>query len=216
MCFLIINTINIDLSLYSCDFFQQKLENGCPLNDVSVIDIAALIKQYFRELPDSLLSSYLHDTFLKCTNLECPTKQKDSILDLCLLLPSSYLSTLRFTLLFLSKVAEASHANRMDAYNLAVCMAPSCMWVIRKGDKISSKDIDEKHMQKVAVVQILINNAQLVGMVDTSLSDQANLWWASEDELEKSDAHDESKSKKKKRRSGSLQGLLRKSNTTSS
>lgn len=50
---------------------------------------------------------------------------------LCLLLPMEHLSTLRFTMGLLSRLAAHSTRNKMDVGNLAVVLAPNIMHVNR-------------------------------------------------------------------------------------
>jgi hypothetical protein len=52
---------------------------------------------------------------------------------LCLLLPMEHLSTLRFTMGLLSRLAARSQHNKMDATNLAVVLAPNIMHCNRYG-----------------------------------------------------------------------------------
>ena len=55
----------------------------------------------------------------------------EATLLLCLLLPMEHLSTLRFTMGLLSRLAAHSTHNKMDVGNLAVVLAPNIMHVNR-------------------------------------------------------------------------------------
>ena len=57
--------------------------------------------------------------------------QVEATLLLCLLLPMEHLSTLRFTMGLLSRLATHSTHNKMDVGNLAVVLAPNIMHVNR-------------------------------------------------------------------------------------
>ncbi len=58
---------------------------------------------------------------------------------LCLLLPLPHLTTLRYIMCFLSRVAKQSSNNKMDTPNLAVCMAPNLMHNNPKAEKMNSE-----------------------------------------------------------------------------
>ena len=189
------------------------------MSDAPPFDLAALIKQFFRELPDPLLTTKLHDTFLKCQQLQEERDRVQAMLLVCHLLPLHHLTTLRYTMLFLRRVAECSDSNKMDVPNLAVCMAPNLMYVMpSKSDKVTSKeDLIQLQNLQTTVIQYLIANAENIGMVSADLHKRTTAMGEcfSEDELlEKSDANiNESTSKstkKKKKRSGSFQGEPRK------
>ena len=111
------------------------MEIGADLNDANPLDVSSLVKQFFRELPDPLFTTYLHDTFLRTRCLDCESDRLPALLLLCLLLPSSHLATLRFTMAFLNSVAQQAEQNKMDAANLAVCLAPNLLHSNHRGDK---------------------------------------------------------------------------------
>jgi hypothetical protein len=107
---------------------------------------------------------------------------------------------------FLQTVAANSDCNKMDAANLAVCLAPNLM-------SPCNPKSDHKHIQmQTSIVETLLAQANHIGVVDDSLYERTCLLGAcypSEEELYDSSvtcAQDESRTKKKKRRSGSLQG----------
>ena len=58
---------------------------------------------------------------------------------LSFLLPWANLATLRFTMLFLARVAKHSDTNKMDVQNLALCLAPNLMQGSCKAEKINSE-----------------------------------------------------------------------------
>ena len=103
------------------------------------------MKQFFRELPEPLFTSVYHDTYIRCYQLENPEVARRAVLLLCLMLPGEHVSTLRFILLLLSKVALQSDKNKMDSANLAVVMAPNLMHVNSKSETM--KSCEEKLLQ---------------------------------------------------------------------
>ena len=120
---------------------QERIESGEDLGDALPLDIASLMKQFFRELPEPLLTSRLHDIFIKCYSLENESKRNVSLLLLCLMLPWQHLCTLRFIMLFLATVASHCENNKMDVQNLAVCLAPNFIHNHgNKGDKMTGNE----------------------------------------------------------------------------
>ena len=104
----------------------------------------------------------------------------------------------------------------MDVPNLAVCLAPNLLHTNSRNDKMNSNESKLLQIQ-TSIVQYLITNAESIGMVSDSLYERTTLMlscFASEDELEKSDAgmcnesHTYKKKKSKKKRSGSFQGSV--------
>lgn len=72
------------------------LNAGCELSsEHHVIDVANVLKLFFRELPEPLIPYAYHDLFLQCLL----TKKSDivnAIMLSCLLLPALHLSTLSY------------------------------------------------------------------------------------------------------------------------
>ncbi|XP_013166234.1 PREDICTED: rho GTPase-activating protein 7 isoform X4 [Papilio xuthus] len=101
----------------------------CSLNfdGAQAHDVADLVKQYFRELPDALLTNKLSETFIAIFQHVPEPLRPDAVQCALLLLPEEHLEALHSLLIFLSEVAEHSAVNQMTASNLAVCLAPTLL-----------------------------------------------------------------------------------------
>jgi Rho GTPase-activating protein RGD1 len=109
-----------------------------------VNSVAGLLKQFFRDLPDPLLtaehyagfieaaSTYPHVPIL-CPPTNLPTEndddivRRDSLHAIINSLPDPNYATLRAITLHLNRVTESSNANRMNASNLAIVFGPTLM-----------------------------------------------------------------------------------------
>ncbi|XP_033733741.1 uncharacterized protein LOC117322904 isoform X2 [Pecten maximus] len=194
---------------------QHQIEQGKGLSEANVFDVTSLIKQFFRMLPEPLFTSTYHDTFIKCFQLGDTEASHQAVLLLCLLLPGEHLCTLRFMMKLLSDIASHSDKNKMDPTNLAVVLAPNMMHINNKSEKMNSSE--EKLLQvQTSVVELLIRNAESVGMISDSLHERALLMtevFGTDDELDVTEetleeSRDCRKKEKKRKRSGSFQGLV--------
>ncbi|XP_045651406.1 stAR-related lipid transfer protein 8 isoform X2 [Ursus americanus] len=90
----------------------------------SAYDVADLLKQYFRDLPEPIFTSKLTTTFLQIYQLLPKDQWLAAAQAATLLLPDENREVLQTLLYFLSDIASAEE-NQMTAGNLAVCLAPS-------------------------------------------------------------------------------------------
>lgn len=90
----------------------------------SAYDVADLLKQYFRDLPEPIFTSKLTTTFLQIYQLLPKEQWLAATQAATLLLPDENREVLQTLLYFLSDIASAEE-NQMTAGNLAVCLAPS-------------------------------------------------------------------------------------------
>ena len=180
----------------------MKIETGEQVDDANALDLANIVKQFIRELPDPLLTARLQECFLRCHHL--PEQiQVQSVLLLCALLPPRHLALLRYAMQFFRRVASRSLENKMDSSNISVCLAPN---VFRIVDPACPSLADGKFLlSQTAIVKILIEHSSDIGMVSDDLANRVSLMstffsdYDTENELDFTDG-------KEKKRSGSFQG----------
>nr|XP_045735163.1 stAR-related lipid transfer protein 8 isoform X1 [Mirounga angustirostris] len=102
---------------------ETSPDNVC-YDGQSAYDVADLLKQYFRDLPEPIFTSKLTTTFLQIYQLLPKDQWLAAAQAATLLLPDENREVLQTLLYFLSDIASAEE-NQMTAGNLAVCLAPS-------------------------------------------------------------------------------------------
>ncbi|MFT7807734.1 rho GTPase-activating protein 7-like [Arapaima gigas] len=107
----------------------RQMNEACPegvsYEGQSAYDVADMLKQYFRDLPEPLLTSKLSETFLQIYQYVPKEQRLQAAKAATLLLPDENREALQALLCFLSDVAAAAAENQMTCTNLAVCLAPS-------------------------------------------------------------------------------------------
>lgn len=153
-------------------------------DDQSVHDVAALLKEFLREMPDPLLPRELYTAFLSASAMD--TEEQHSFLQLLIyLLPPCNCDTLHRLLQFLSKVASYAQnytgpdgqeiaGNKMTAANLATIFGPNLL----QREKVPEKDYSLKSLEVedspsiITVVQRLIENYESLFTVSPELQQE--------------------------------------------
>ena len=91
-------------------FHQDKLDSGegvymAGLSTADPYNVASLMKEFFRELPEPILPTKLHDAFLKAQQLTSEEDRTTATLLLSCVLPDRNLSVLRYVFDFLHCVS---------------------------------------------------------------------------------------------------------------
>ncbi|ODV92411.1 hypothetical protein CANCADRAFT_998 [Tortispora caseinolytica NRRL Y-17796] len=94
-------------------------------NDIN--NVSGLLKQYFREIPDPLLTNELYSAFIEGSKIQNETQRRDAIHTEVNKLPDPNYTTLRYLCFHLYRVQEHETQNRMSAYNLGVVWGPTLM-----------------------------------------------------------------------------------------
>uniref|UniRef100_A0A8B9ZL61 Rho-GAP domain-containing protein n=1 Tax=Anas platyrhynchos TaxID=8839 RepID=A0A8B9ZL61_ANAPL len=149
-------------SLVRIKALKSKLDQGenC-LSAALPCDVAGLLKQFFRELPEPILPPHLQEGLFKAQQLG--NEKKTATMLLSCLMTDGTIEALRFFFKFLRNVSLRSNENKMDSSNLAVIFAPNLLHV-NESEKMSTTT-EKKIRLQAAVVQTFIDHAEEIGQV---------------------------------------------------
>ncbi|XP_041340519.1 rho GTPase-activating protein 36 isoform X3 [Pyrgilauda ruficollis] len=145
----------------------------------SVHDVAALLKEFLRDMPDSLIPRELYGAFLSTATLEGPA-QLDTLQLLLFLLPPCHSDTLLRLLRFLAKVAQHAESswdpegrkipgNKMTVSNLATVFGPNILQKEKPGEKDAGALNFEDSAAIILVLQRLIEHHHSLFMVSPEM-----------------------------------------------
>jgi len=138
-----------------------------------VLDVASLLKQFLRELPEPVIPRSLHTLLSSCYLSAQPLENLQLAL---LMLPPSHLATLTYLLSHLKTIARASGDNKMGAANLAIVLSPNLLpsqEAQLKGKKAHQVDVNSvKLKQNTAILELLIQNSEVMGFLSEEIEEQ--------------------------------------------
>ncbi|XP_076393755.1 rho GTPase activating protein at 19D isoform X2 [Megachile rotundata] len=123
-------------------------------SDVNVI--SSLLKSFFRQLPDSLLTAELYPMFIDADKVEDPQRRMTTIRKLLRDLPEHHFETLKYLMFHLKKIVEHSEINKMEAKNLAIVFGPTLVRASGSRDNMVTMVTDMSHQCRI--VESLLNN----------------------------------------------------------
>ncbi|KAF1841439.1 RhoGAP-domain-containing protein [Cucurbitaria berberidis CBS 394.84] len=141
-------------ALFDSDASQVDFRNPEAFQH-DVNSVAGLLKQFFRELPDPLLTREYYGKYIDAARIDDDTMRRDSMHALINALPDPNYATLRALVLHLHRVQQASEVNRMSTANLGICWAPSIMGP-HKGNNMA-----DAGLQARVIITILDNVLQI-------------------------------------------------------
>ncbi|XP_030804752.1 rho GTPase-activating protein 11A-like isoform X4 [Camarhynchus parvulus] len=149
-------------SLVRIKALKSKLDQGenC-LSAALPCDVAGLLKQFFRELPEPILPPHLQEGLFRAQQLG--NEKKTATVLLSCLMADRTIAALRYFFSFLRTVSLRSNENRMDSSNLAVIFAPNLLHS-NENEKMSTST-EKKIRLQAAVVETLIDHAAEIGQV---------------------------------------------------
>nr|XP_033783023.1 rho GTPase-activating protein 7-like isoform X2 [Geotrypetes seraphini] len=113
----------------------------------SAFDVADMLKQYFRDLPEPIFTSKLCESFLHIYQYLPKDQQFYAVQAAILLLPDENREALKSLFFFLRDVVACVHENQMTPTNVAVCLAPSLFHLntLRRDSSSSSRSSQRKY-----------------------------------------------------------------------
>ncbi|KAH8820302.1 hypothetical protein F5884DRAFT_41808 [Xylogone sp. PMI_703] len=115
-------------------------KDGCDAVDLTkenVVQVAALLKKYLRELPDPLMTFKLHKLWIVSQRLTDDEKRRRVLHLTCCLLPKAHRDCLEILFSFFNWVAsfhqvDEESGSKMDTHNLATVIAPNILFTNAK------------------------------------------------------------------------------------
>ncbi|XP_070776805.1 rho GTPase-activating protein 11A [Enoplosus armatus] len=144
---------------------RAKLDAGeeC-LSTALPCDVAGLVKQFFRELPEPALPTELQEAFLKAQQLPTEEERTSATMLLSCVLPDRNLTVLRYFFDFLHNVSKRCAENKMDSSNLSVILAPNLLHFGDGAEKMNANT--EKRLKlQAAIVHCFIEHAHNFGVL---------------------------------------------------
>ncbi|XP_040005395.1 rho GTPase-activating protein 6-like isoform X2 [Xiphias gladius] len=150
----------------------------------SVHDVAALLKEFLRDMPDPLLTRELYTAFINTLLLDY-SDQESAIQLLIFLLPPCNSDTLQRLLCLLSTVAAHAEdslgnerqevtGNKMTSLNLATIFGPNLLHKQKKDKEFAVQSFAraEESTAIISVVQRMINTYDILFMVPADLQNE--------------------------------------------
>ncbi|XP_038673699.1 rho GTPase-activating protein 20 [Scyliorhinus canicula] len=153
----------------ACKELKEKLNSGAEVHlaSESVFVTAAVFKDFLRNIPGGIFSSGLYNDWMAAIEKRSNEEKIKGIQRLLEQLPKLNTLLLHHVFGVLHNIEQQADENQMNAFNLAVCIAPSILWPPTP----CSPEIESESTKKVALfVQFLIENCcRIFGDVFTSL-----------------------------------------------
>ncbi|EFX02458.1 Rho GTPase activator [Grosmannia clavigera kw1407] len=156
----------------------EKIDrDGCDnvnLGGQNVVQVAALLKRYLRDLPDPLMTHKLYRLWLAAAKISDEDRRRQCLHLTCCLLPKCHRDCLEILFCFL-KWAGSFHqvddesGSKMDIRNLATVITPNILFLSSKVPALDSDPIFA-----IEAVYVLINNIEEMCLVPDDLVDVLN------------------------------------------
>ncbi|CAK8697181.1 unnamed protein product [Clavelina lepadiformis] len=130
-------------------------------------DVAAILKEFLRGLPDPLLTTEYIEAFQSCGLITDRKEQLQALNLLIILLNQVHRNSLKLLLKFLGQVVAAERMNKMSLNNVAMIIAPN-LFLNKKSSKKESSNTsqDLKHAAGTSnIVRMLIKYHKLLWTV---------------------------------------------------
>ncbi|XP_046520282.1 stAR-related lipid transfer protein 13 isoform X4 [Equus quagga] len=124
---------------------NENFPENVSYEDQSAYDVADMVKQFFRDLPEPLFTNKLSETFLHIYQYVPKEQRLQAVHAAILLLADESREVLQTLLCFLHDVVNLVEENQMTPMNLAVCLAPSLFHLNLVKKESSPRVIQKKY-----------------------------------------------------------------------
>ncbi|XP_078389224.1 rho GTPase-activating protein 11A-like [Cetorhinus maximus] len=151
---------------------KAKLQRGdCSLESTSASDVAGLLKQFFRELPEPVIPAGFRGPLCQAQRLRPEAERRAATTLLTCLMPRINAATMNYFLSFLQTVAARSEENKMGVHNLAVVFTPNLFQLFDANDKLAT-NMEEGLPLLTMAAETLIIQAQSIGHLPPYILDK--------------------------------------------
>ncbi|KAJ2618122.1 Rho-type gtpase-activating protein [Coemansia sp. RSA 1365] len=95
--------------------------------DMDVTSVTSVLKQYFRDLPNPLMTESTYHLWVQAANIDPPEERIKIYRTICDSMPTAHAETLRFLMRHLKRISEHQQENKMTTNNLSVVFAPNVL-----------------------------------------------------------------------------------------
>ncbi|KAF9181605.1 hypothetical protein BGZ51_005297 [Haplosporangium sp. Z 767] len=141
---------------------RSAFDRDCSAVDLSdeenvgdINSVASVLKSWFRELPEPLLTRRLYPEFIKAVRIEDPQLQLMNLHQVTNQLPDPNYATLKFLMCHLNRVQANQAVNMMGASNLGLIFGPTLTSTSESSDAV--KDLVDMGLQCKVVESLLTN-----------------------------------------------------------
>lgn len=132
--------------------FEKQEDYDISDPDLDITAVTSVLKQYFRKLPDPLLTFDVYDRILESNGIADAEERIAHLRKAINTLPQKHRDCLEFLMFHLARVANRERENLMSPKNLAVVFAPTIM-----RDHSLEREMTDMHAKNLAV-QFIIEN----------------------------------------------------------
>ncbi|XP_032823681.2 breakpoint cluster region protein isoform X2 [Petromyzon marinus] len=173
-----ISGVATDIQTLKAAFDNNHKDVLVMLSEMDVNAIAGVLKLYFRELPEPLLTDEKYRSFVEAIALSDPVAKENCMINVMQSLPEPNYTTFMFLLGHLRRVAEHDSANKMTLHNLATVFGPTLLRPSEKDSKSSPAaivSVDSWSLEVMAQVQVLLYFLQMESIQPSESKRQSRL-----------------------------------------
>jgi hypothetical protein len=148
-----------------CERIDREGCDPSMLQGQNVVQVAALLKRYLRDLPDPLMTHKLYRLWLAAAKINDEERRRQCLHLACCLLPKCHRDSLETLFSFLKWAGSFHHVDdesgsKMDIKNLATVIAPNILFTNSKAPAL-----DSDPMFAISAVETLMSNIEEMCLV---------------------------------------------------